>query len=459
MLRDRRGIRLLFTPPPTPNGPLHLGHLSGPYLAGDIAARAARARGSAVLTICGLDSHQNYVPARAQQLGQPVEHVVERFGDEIRQAMQAARIAYDVFVDPLGDDSYRNAVAGLLSELVDLGVIGVEPTALSACSQCGRILHHVRVAGTCPTCGQGASGGTCEGCGSFLTAGDLLAATSSCCGAAPTSAQLPVPVLRLENYREQLQRAWSGAALPPAVRALVARYLAEGLPDVPVAYPTDWGIPWPHRGAEMRIDVWIEMGLGYLSAVARHLDPTARSLEECRTAWSGVAEMWHTLGIDNAFYYSTMIPALLVAAGLRADLLAGLVVNKFYRMNGLKFSTSRNHAIWAHEFLAEHDPALVRAYLAWDRPDRSETDFRLTHFTAFADWYEDVLAGDPPSTFPQGLAEAELDRAERALALDSFDSPLAVRCALTAFASCPQRAGTVLGWITGSSVTGTPRYG
>jgi methionyl-tRNA synthetase len=438
------GRTLLFTPPPTPNGPLHVGHLSGPYLAGDIAARAARADGRDVLTVCGLDSHQNYVLARAEGLGEPVEVVMDRFAGQIHTALSAARIEYDLFIDPYADQRYRSAVAGLVSELVAAKVIVVEPTTLMTCSSCARVLHHVRVSGACPTCGQGAGGGTCEGCGGFVTAADLVDAKSTCCAGTPVPKTFTIPVFRLDEYREQLLEIWSTAILPPRVRGLITRLLAGGLPDVPVAYPTDWGIGWTSPdGAALRVDVWVEMGLGYLFAVARTFDPDAFTLAECVSAWSGVGEIWHTLGMDNAFYYSTLIPALLVAAGMDSARLTGMLVNEFYRLDGLKFSTSRDHAIWAHEFLPGNDAGLVRTFLAYDRPDRTETDFRLANLAAF----EHRPAGPALSA---ELAGIELDRAEQALTLAGFDPALAVRCALAARDAVPDRAGTVLSHIAGT---------
>lgn len=458
-MRSNRAM-LLFSPPPTPNGPLHLGHLAGPFLAGDIAARAARARGQQVLHVCGLDAHQNYVPARAEKLGQPVQEMVEQFSGQIRDAYAAARIDYDLFVDPLADADFRDGVRGLLAELIQAKRVVVTETTLSACAGCGRILHHARVSGRCPGCGQGSGGGTCEGCGGFCTAADLIDAVSSCCQQPPIPVQQTIPVFRLEDYREQLERTWAQAVIPPRVRALIGQYQDRPLPDIPVAYPTDWGIRWQQDDTELRIDVWVELGLGMLYAVARHLDPAARTLEECVAAWGQAGEMWHTLGIDNAFYYGIMIPALLMAAGLPVGTLTGLVVNEFYRLDGLKFSTSRNHAIWADEFLAETDVGLVRAYLAWDRPDRDETDFRRSSLAAFAARYP-LLGDSRPAPAPAGapsagsvdarLAAASLGRAERALELAGFDPALALRCVLEAAPADPDRASAVLSWITGTS--------
>jgi methionyl-tRNA synthetase len=316
----------------------------------------------------------------------------------------------------------------------------VEPATLMTCSECRRVLHHVRVSGACPTCGQGAGGGTCEGCGGFLTAADLAGARSTCCTAELVPRSFTIPVFRLEEYRDRLLEIWAAAALPPRVRALIDRNLAAGLPDIPVAYPTDWGIGW--GPGDLRIDVWVEMGLGYLFAVARELDPDVASLADCLAAWSGVDEIWHTLGMDNAFYYAILIPALLVAAGLETPRLSGLIVNEFYRLDGLKFSTSRDHAIWAHEFVTGTNAAAVRTFLAYDRPDRAETDFRMSTFEAFT-------ALPPGPALPVDLAALELDRAERALTLNAFDPALAVRCALAARSALPDRADRVLSWIDG----------
>jgi methionyl-tRNA synthetase len=429
---------------------MHVGHLSGPYIAGDIAARAARAAGRDVLTLCGLDSHQNYVLAKATAEGLTGAEAVAKFGDLIRDSMTAARIDYELFLEPLSDRDYQAGVARLLTELVDSKAITVEETTLRACGGCSRVLHHVRVSGACPVCGEGAGGGTCEGCGSFLTAADLVGATSTCCSAEPVPIQATVPVLHMEQYRTQLTEVWARAAVPPRVRALLIRYLVNGLPDVPLAYPTDWGIRWPHQGTDYRVDVWAEMAFGYLYAVPRHLTGTSpASAAECVQAWSGIDEMWHFFGVDNAFYYAALVPALLAACGLPTGKLAGLLVNEFYRLDGLKFSTSRNHAIWAHEFLSAEDPAVIRAFLSWDRPDRSSTDFTMANYEAFREQFSAVRAGTAATPMATTLAGSELDRAERALGLDGFDPALAVRAVLNAYHSAPERAYCVLRAITG----------
>jgi methionyl-tRNA synthetase len=441
---------LVVTPPPTPNGPLHLGHLSGPYVAGDIMARTLRAAGRDVITQCGFDEHQNYVLTRAEGHGEAAAATAARYGALIESAFAAARVRYDIMLRPLTDRDYQDAMPRLLSEMVDAKVVEVAPTVLSACGDCRRVLHHARVAGACPRCGAGAAGGTCEGCGAFCTATTLRDARSTCCDAVAVPVECTVPLLRLEEHRERLCEFWSRAVLPPRLRRLVGSYLDGVLPDVPLAYPTDWGIGWTDG---LRIDVWAEMALANLYAPARHLDPTVRTVADCVRAWRAISDQWIFLGIDNAFYYAVLIPALQMAAGLPAGLgtgTTGLVVNEFYRLSGAKFSTSRQHAIWAHEYLATEDPAVVRAYVSWDRPDSFESDFTPAAYAAFRERYERAVRGDGDDVAPE-LADLELDRGERALLPGSFDPPLAVRAGLAAFRARPDRAAALLGLVTGSN--------
>jgi methionyl-tRNA synthetase len=441
---------------PTPNGPLHLGHLSGPYVAADIAARAARSRGSKVLTVSGLDPHQNYVPAKAQLEGRKPEAVLDDYEALVRQAFAAARVRYDLFADPRADDGYRAAVRGLLDELVDRRAVVLARQTLWQCADCGATLHHAYVSGRCPGCGAGSGGGTCEGCGAFTTAASLGGARCACCGGRREPLEARIPVLRLEDYRGALTDIWSCAVLPPRVRGLIAGYLADGLPDVPLAYPTNWGIPAAAEG--QRIDVWAEMGLGLLAGLPRHLDQGASSLEEYLAGWRQprdglVPSCWHFLGIDNAFYFAVLFPALFAAAGVPTGWLGGLVVNEFYRLDGLKFSTSRNHAIWAHEFLAGQDPALLRLFLCWDRPDRDESSFTRPAYEAFCADVAPALRGGGrlARTVPPELAAAQLDRAAHALQLGSFDPSLALHCLIAAGAG---RAPGLLAALTGEDPAG-----
>ncbi|KXK63805.1 hypothetical protein AWW66_01085 [Micromonospora rosaria] len=428
-------LTVLLSPPPTPNGPLHVGHLAGPYVAADVAARAARARGERVLTVCGTDDHQNYVVTRADRDGRGPDAVVADHGARIREVFARARVEHDVHTSPSTDPAYRRAVGDLFA-LVDRAVLTAGPPAL-ACRDCHRTLHHAYVAGRCPGCRAAMGGGTCEECGEFATARDLVAAACARCGGPPVETDRPTRVLRLEEHRAGLTEVWSRAALPDRVRGLLAALLRRGLPDVPASYPTDWGLP----GGTGRIDVWFEMGLAYLSVVARSVDPDARTLDDHVRAWRRLGGLWAFLGVDNAFYYAALFPALLLATGVPAErCLSGLVVNEFYRLDGEKFSTSRDHAVWAHDLLRTADPETVRLYLSLDRPAPHPTNFTTAAFQRFA---RRPWSAGPP------LTPGEVDRAGQALRLAHFDPATAVRCLLPAAGAGDPAAVRLLDLVRG----------
>ncbi len=451
---ETTGTTVITIPPPTANGPLHVGHLSGPFLASDIAARAARARGERVLAVAGVDVAQNYIPKMARDRGVDVEALIARNRAEILEALDRGRIHYDAFVDPQ-DDAYRHALSQMLADMVLDGQLPTAKLTLQACADCGRTLHHSYVSGTCVTCGAAAAGGSCEGCGGYTSADTLLDPVCACCGGPPRSFVASVPVLVLEEFRPELEEVWQSAELPRPVRELIARYSASEMPVVPLAYPTDWGIEGSGPLAGLRLDAYVEVGLSWLFGIARALDDTASTLESCVRAWDEVEALWQFHGVDNTFFFIVFWPALFAAAGLKRAPLRGLVVNEFYTLDGEKFSTSRDHAVWAHEFLADEDPATVRLYLAWDRPDRAQTDFTRESYEAFRAVVQPLLSGNgaarprSESLLPASLLPAERERGERALELVGFDAALAARSLLTLLGAGEREPGPLLTALTG----------
>jgi len=430
------GVTVIVIPQPTVNGPLHIGHLSGPYLAADVASRAARARGERVLTLAGVDVHPNYVLTKAETIGADVHEMVAGYRAQIRSAFDLARISYDAFLDPQ-DPGYQQAIAGMLTEMVDNGALPMKELTLHQCGDCGRTLHHSYVVGKCPVCGTGSNGTSCEGCGGFTSAQILIDPSCARCGGSPQPLVATVPVLPLEDLRDQLVTEWLQAEWPARMRAVLQQYQHAPLPDYPVAYPTNWGIECVGSLAGLRVDFPTELGLSYLFGPAHALRPQASTLAERVDAWAEVDGVWHFNGMDNTFYFAILYPAILAAAGVATPKARGAVVNELYLLEGKKFSTSRNHALWADEFLATEDPELVRLYLSWDRPDRYESDFTHAAFTAFCDHVRPLLQGPPPSPpgLPVALATGELERAEHALRLNGFDSSLAIRALLGALSA------------------------
>lgn len=442
---------VIVIPQPTVNGPLHIGHLSGPFLAADVASRAARARGERVLTLAGIDVHPNYVLTKAENLGVDVDEMVARFRSQIITAFELAGIGYDAFLDPLEPD-YQRAIAGMLTHLVDNGTLPMREVTLYACADCDRTMHHSYVVGKCPNCGTGSNGLSCEGCGGFTSAQTLIDPSCARCGGGLRPMEATVPVLPLEQYRDRLVTEWMQAELPGRVRGVLAHYLHAPLPDYPVAYPTNWGTECVGSLAGMRVDFPTELGLSYIYGPAHALRPQADGLAEWVATWQEIDGLWHFNGIDNAFYFGVLYPAIFAAAGVPEPQMRGATVNELYLLEGQKFSTSRNHALWADEFLASEDPELVRLYLSWDRPDRYESDFTDVGYRAFCDYVRPLLSGESaalPGALPSALAGAELERAESALRLVGFDTALAIRCLLAALSAGTGADSMALAALTG----------
>jgi methionyl-tRNA synthetase len=430
-------VTAVIVAPATTNGPLHIGHLAGPFVAFDVISRAARNRGERVVSVNGVDTHPNWVLARAENEDVDVEKVILEYRQRIDDAMQRARIDCDVYIDP-EDADHQAAVARLASHLAD-GPFALRDYTLSACSDCGRTLHNAYVSGTCSRCGAGAHGGSCEGCGGFTSAADLLDPRCARCGGAPTPLQARIPVLVLEDFREQLATIWLHMEQPRRMRDLLASYLREGLPELPLAYPTNYGFEGTGTLAGLRLDVNFELGLHGYQCVAKGIDPSVDSVEAAQAAWRQVGKIWHVHGIDNGFWSACLWPLTIAALGVQPEQHGGSVVNEFYTLDGSKFSTSRNHAIWTDELLAVEDPEIVRLYLAWDGPDRYPSDFTMAGYEAFRDRVAPLLAGQATDNpLPAPLDVANVTRGLQALRPERFDPALAARCLLAGLGSDPQ---------------------
>lgn len=413
--------------PPTTNGPLHIGHMSGPFIAADVASRASRAAGTRTWTIGGIDVHPNWVLTRAENDGIDVNKLMDDFVGRIDEALALARVECNSYLDARRPE-LKQRVAELAAHLADTVAHWREET-LYRCADCARTLHNSYLIGTCSRCGNGSNGGTCEGCGGYASAGDLIDARCNRCGGAPEPFLARIPVLVMQDLQRELELFWMRSEYPRRIRDLIAGYLVDGLPEIPLGFPTNWGVPGVGSMQGLTLDVNIELGLSTYLLAAQGVDPDAVGLAELQAAWRQINQLWWFHGIDNGFYFALLWPALLAALGVEPGQVGGTVVNEFYTLDGLKFSTSRNHAIWADVELASEDPALVRLYLSWDRPDRYSSDYTRDRYLAFRDEIGSILTGKTPvEPLPVALAQAELQRGLDAVRLRGYDAPLAVRC-------------------------------
>lgn len=352
--------------PPTPNGELHVGHMAGPYLAADVLRRFLVAESAQVLMTTGLDDHQSYVAVRGLLDGHSAEQVADTNGARITTGWDRAGAHFDRVVAPRSEPGYIEFVQAFFQKLHDRGVLVPRERPLPYCVPCDRWLYEAYVVGGCPHCGSDSNGNACEPCGRPNDCGDLTAPHCVLCGEAAELRDQTRLYLPLAPFADRLARFWQRTLMPPHLRALCERMLADGLPEIAVSHPSDWGVPVTVPGFEdQRVFVWFEMAPGYLL----QYDP-ATGRPAC-----GPVQFF---GFDNGYFHAVLFPALFLAWDPELPLPSAFVVNEFYRLEGKKFSTSRRHAVWALEALAEGGADALRFHVLRDRPNGRQTSFERT---------------------------------------------------------------------------------
>lgn len=353
--------------PPTPNGDLHVGHLAGPYVAGDVLRRFLKADGVDVRYTTGIDDHQGYVAVRGLKDGdRKAEEVADDYAESIVRTWGQAAIGFDHIVHPRRDAGYLDYIQAFFQRLYNDGHLVARTRPLPYCTACERWLYEGYLAGSCPLCGSGSNGNACEPCGRPNECGDLINPHCVSCGVAAELRDCTRLYFPLAPLTDKLTAFWAKVDMPPHLRALCERMLTDGLPEIAVSHPADWGVKVPVAGFEdQRIFVWFEMAPAYLW---EH-DPTGQSLPP-----TGPIQFF---GFDNGYFHAVLFPALFAAYDTMIPLPRAFRVNEFYQLDGLKFSTSRQHAVWAHEALAETGSTVLRYHVLADRPNGRQTSFSL----------------------------------------------------------------------------------
>ncbi|KUN00455.1 methionine--tRNA ligase [Streptomyces yokosukanensis] len=376
--------QFVFSTPPTPNGDLHLGHLSGPYLGADAYVRFQRMNGAQAWHLTGSDDYQSYVEAAARRDGHEPADTAAHYSAEIAATLRLMDIEPDQYTATHAEgDDYRDGLRDFFSQLVASGGITAEQ-APALFDASGRYLYEVDVTGVCPTCSSGTSGNICEECGEPNSVVDLSDPVAATDGRTPTTGTVTRYMLPLHEHRADIEAHHGLGRVPARLRELAHRVFRRGRHDVAVTHPSTWGVqPSQTDVPAQSIWVWPEMAYGFLHGIqslGRRLDRPwkARTPED---DWKIV----HFFGYDNSFYHSVLYPALyrLAHPGWKADI--DYHVNEFYLLEGSKFSTSRRHAIWGKDILTEDSVDAVRYFLARTRPEGRRSDFRSASFTALVE--------------------------------------------------------------------------
>jgi len=374
-----RPRRVLVTAtPPTPNGDLHLGHLSGPYLGADIYHRYLRIRGVESYSLTGIDDSQSYVTVKGHQLGMTSEETARKFGDRMTATLDGAAMEFDQVGRPDRSEEHLRQVQGMFTELYESGAFEEREEEHLHCESCERYIFEAFVSGQCPHCGSSSGGNLCEACGRPNDCADMTEVRCVVCGSTPVRRRARRLYFPLSRYRDELERYVRSTVMSPHLLVVCEDIFAAGLPDISMSHISQWGIPVPVPGFEgQTIYVWFEMAPGFLAATQELAE--RKGLDGWESFWHPQRSAGHRVvqffGVDNGFFYALLFPAIFLAWKGEVRLPETLVVNEFYRLEGSKFSTSRNHAIWGEEILARLSSDQVRFYMAYTSPKREETNF------------------------------------------------------------------------------------
>ncbi|MFC6987373.1 class I tRNA ligase family protein [Streptomyces cirratus] len=379
----------VFSTPPTPNGDLHLGHLSGPYLGADAFTRFQRMTGAEAYHLTGSDDYQSYVVGAARKDGRTPAETAAHYSAEIAETLRLMDIPLDQYTVTDQDGTYREGLQDFFSRVVDSGQIAVTAHDALYDAESGQYLYEVDVKGGCPGCGTATSGNICEECGEPNTVADLTDPVSAASTQAPRRAPAARWTLPLHAFADDVRAHHRLGRVPARLRELADRLFRRPALDIPVTHPSTWGVEPQENATEGQVIwVWPEMSYGFLHGIQSLGSRLGRDWRAADPAqdWKIV----HFFGYDNSFYHAVLYPVLyrLAFPGWTPDI--DYHVNEFYLLEGSKFSTSRRHAVWGKEILTPDTVDSVRYFLAATRPEGRRTDFRRAAYEATLD---DTLIG------------------------------------------------------------------
>lgn len=371
---------------PYANGPLHIGHLAGAYIPADIYVRYQRLKSIPVMFIGGSDEHGVPITIRAKKEGITPKDVIDRYHYQIKETFQKMGVSYDIY-GRTSSDIHHQFAADFFRKLYDNGKFIQKSSEQYYDEEAKMFLADRYITGECPHCHHDkAYGDQCEKCGTALSPTELINPTSTVSGSKPVMKETTHWYLPLEQYQEWLQewileghKEWR-----PNVYGQCKSWLDMGLQPRAVSRDLDWGIPVPVEGAEGKVlYVWFDAPIGYISNTKEFCDAHPE-----RGTW----EQWwkdedtrlvHFIGKDNIVFHCIVFPSMLKADGSYI-LPDNVPSNEFLNLEDDKISTSRNWAVWVHEYLEDFPGKadVLRYVLTANAPETKDNNFTWKDFQA-----------------------------------------------------------------------------
>ncbi len=363
---------------PYANGPVHIGHLAGVYVPADIYARYLRLKGEEVAFIGGSDEHGVPITLKAKKEGITPQDVVDKYHGMIKDSFQKFGISFDVYSRTSAKIHHQTA-SEIFKTLYEKGAFVEQTSEQFYDEEANQFLADRYITGTCPKCNfEKAYGDQCESCGSTLNATDLIDPKSVLSGNMPVMKQTKHWFLPLDQYEPWL-REWileGHKEWKPNVYGQCKSWIDGGLNPRAVTRDLDWGIPVPIDGAEGKVlYVWFDAPIGYISATKELTPDWTKWWKDPKT------KMVHFIGKDNIVFHCIIFPVVLKAEGSYI-LPENVPANEFLNLEGDKISTSRNWAVWLHEYLEDFPGKedVLKYTLTANAPETKDNDFTWKDF-------------------------------------------------------------------------------
>ncbi|MFT4521573.1 MAG: methionyl-tRNA synthetase [Bacteroidia bacterium] len=366
---------------PYANGPLHIGHLAGCFLPSDIYVRHLKQLGRKVLFVCGTDEHGVPITLKAKKRGVSPQQVVDENYTIIKSSLESWGIDFDNF-SRTSNKTHHETATEFFKTLLENNSFIEETTEQFYDEEANQFLADRYISGTCPNCSNpGAYGDQCEKCGRTLSPNELINPASTLTGNAPVLRKTKNWYLPLDKIQAEFLDEWVATkkeVWKSHVFGQCKSWLTDGLKPRAMTRDLDWGVPVPAPGAEGKVMyVWFDAPIGYISA-------TKELTDDWKTWWMDeTTELTHFLGKDNIVFHTLIFPAMLHQHG-DYILPTNVPANEFLNLEGEKLSTSRNHAVWLHEYLEDFPGKEdeLRYVLTSIMPETKDSDFSWKDFQA-----------------------------------------------------------------------------
>ena len=370
---------------PYTNGPIHIGHLAGVYVPADIYARYLRLTGNDVAYICGSDEHGVAIPMRAKKEGVSPQEIIDKYHAIIKQSFKDFGISFDNYSRTSSKIHHKTA-SDFFIDLHKKGDFIEEVTAQLYDAEANQFLADRFVVGTCPKCGfEESYGDQCEHCGTSHNGTDLINPKSAITGNTPTLKETKHWFLPLDKH-ESFLREWildgHKSDWKSNVLGQVKSWIDDGLRPRAVTRDLEWGIPVPVDGGEGKVlYVWFDAPIGYISSTKEWAEREGKNWEDY---WKDEnTKLVHFIGKDNIVFHCIIFPSMLKAHG-GYILPENVPANEFLNLEGNKLSTSKNWAVWLHEYLEDfpNQQDVLRYTLTANAPENKDNDFTWKDFQA-----------------------------------------------------------------------------